>query len=560
MLKNLTIKARVIIAFAIVLTVTLSMAMFAIQRLGAVNSVVDDMASNWLPAANDLGDISQSFEELRLRQTQALISAGDDRQKKMELAQTAKAKMKVAWKAYEATVTPGEEQKLADTVHAAMNTYVEASDGYEAKIASGDIPASTVVLMSDMQPFSDAMRAAVLADRQFQMDGGNKAAEAGVALGKQATLLLYIAAGIVLLACLLIGMAMIGTISAPIRRMSAMMGDLAKGNTDTATPNLGERNEIGDMASAVEVFKESMIQNRALEASAAQARSDAELSRKRVMRDMADQFESSVGGIVQMVSSAATEMHATASQLTASAQQASAQAISVSAAAEEAGTNVTSVAGSAEELGASVSEISRQVSHSRNMAREAVTEAESTAGIVYELSEAAARINGIVDLISNIASQTNLLALNATIESARAGEAGRGFAVVAAEVKTLAQQTAKATAEIGQQIGAIQSTTSRAVTAIETISNTIRAINDASTTIAAAVEQQGAATGEIVQAVNQASIGTTEVSSSITNVARAAEENGTGAHQVLEASSELATQAEMLSAEVGKFLDQVRAA
>jgi methyl-accepting chemotaxis protein len=346
----------------------------------------------------------------------------------------------------------------------------------------------------------------------------------------------------------------------PLGRMTSFMGVLASGDTTAEVPDRGRKDEIGAMAAAVQVFKNGMIHNGELEAEAAQARLDTEAQRKAGMRRLADDFEAAVGGIVEMVASAAVEMQATAQQLTATAQETAAQAGSVSGAAEEAGTNVASVASAAEELGASVGEIGRQVARSSDQARTAVAEAETTAGIVKELSEAATRIDGIVEMISGIAGQTNLLALNATIEAARAGEAGKGFAVVAQEVKILAEQTAKATAEIGQQIAGIQATTDRSVKAIASISGTIRTISETSAAIASAVEQQGAATREIVQAVTQASVGTSEVNANISGVARAAEEAGAGATQVLTASSELARQSETLRREVRTFLATVRAA
>lgn len=350
-------------------------------------------------------------------------------------------------------------------------------------------------------------------------------------------------------------------VGAPLGNLGRVIDRMAAGDHNADVPEARRSDEVGAIGKAVMNFRESLrakaetdtIRDRNTQNEQAHARQQS-------MNDLAAQFESAVGGIVEMVSSAATEMQATAQQLTSTAQESASQARSVSVSAEEAGTNVTSVAGAAEELGASVSEISRQVEHSLIKAREAVTEADTTMAIVYELSEAAGRITSIVDMISGIAAQTNLLALNATIESARAGEAGRGFAVVASEVKILAQQTAKATDDINQQIAAIQSTTDKAVTAIENISTTIRIINESSATIAAAVEQQGGATNEIVHAVNQASVGTTEVTMNITGVARMAEETGTGASQVLGASSELAQQAEQLRYQVNAFLAQVRSA
>ncbi len=560
MLANTTIKVRVIAAFAVVLLTTVCLGLFAVQRLNAVNAAARDIGENWLPGANSLGDLSQDFEYFRSLQGQLVTTSGDMR--KTKLGKLAKTEKRLAedFATYEKTVENADERAMADAIQAHMQTYTGMQDAYMQKMDAGDNAGALDYFTVDMQPVVDKLRAAIRKDREYQLVEGRKAAEAGIKLGENAGALILAAIALTALICSVIGFVMIRTISAPIRKMSDVMATLAGGDTSVKIPNAGERSEIGDMAKAVDVFKDGMIRNRALEAQAAQTREQAEVERKQTMRALADQFEGAVGGIVEMVSSAATEMQATASQLSASAQESAAQATSVSAAAEEAGTNVTSVAGAAEELGASVSEIGRQVEHSLQKAREAVTEADNTAAIVYQLSEAAGRINSIVEMISGIASQTNLLALNATIESARAGEAGRGFAVVATEVKALAQQTAKATEEINAQVAGIQATTRQAVDAIEGFTGTIRAISDTSTSIAAAVEEQGAATSEIVQAVSQASVGTAEVTSNITGVARMAEETGAGANQVLGASSELAQQAANLRTQVQAFLAQVRAA
>jgi methyl-accepting chemotaxis protein len=232
----------------------------------------------------------------------------------------------------------------------------------------------------------------------------------------------------------------------------------------------------------------------------------------------------------------------------------------VAAASEEASTNVQSVASATEELTSSVNEISRQVQESARMANEAVGQARKTNGRIDELSKAAARIGDVVELINTIAGQTNLLALNATIEAARAGEAGRGFAVVASEVKALAEQTAKATGEIGQQITGIQAATQESVSDIREISGTIEKLSEISSTIAAAVEEQGAATQEISRNVQQAAEGTMQVSSNITDVQRGASETGSASSQVLSAAQSLSGDSNRLKREVGKFLDSVRAA
>ncbi len=560
MLNNATIRLRVILAFAIVLCATLGLGLFSIIKLSGVNTAAADVATNWLPSATVLGDMSQDFEQMRLRQMQVATLTGAEKEEALGKVKQSKIIMAKNVEAYTPLINGEEERGLADDMLKAIATYDSMTDTFMSLVDSGDTVGATTYFLGPLQDNAQIVRKTIRANRKFQLEKGTIAAQAGITLGKAAITMIAIALGVTALICFVIGLAMIRGISVPITHMSQVMSQLAKGDTSVRIPNVGERSEIGVMAGTVEVFKDGMIRNRALEAETRQAREDAEVQRKKTMRDLADQFEGAVGGIVQMVSSAATEMQATASQLTSNAHEAAAQATSVSAAAEEAGTNVTSVAGSAEELGASVQEISRQVEHSSQKAREAVAEADATAAIVNELSEAAGKINGIVEMISGIASQTNLLALNATIESARAGEAGKGFAVVASEVKTLAGQTSKATADINAQITAIQATTQRAVDAIQNITGTIRDINDSSATIAAAVEQQGSATNEIVQAVNQASMGTTEVTSNITGVARMAEETGAGAAQVLAASGELATQAGNLRTQIDNFLAHVRSA
>jgi methyl-accepting chemotaxis protein len=350
------------------------------------------------------------------------------------------------------------------------------------------------------------------------------------------------------------------TVSQPLRRMCALMGRLAAGDVTTEVADRDRRDEIGAIAGAVQVFKENLIRTRALEAETEAARAGAEAQRRAATRDMADRFEQAVGGVIGMVSASATELQATAETLSGAAGQASSRSGTVAAAAEEASTNVGTVAAAAEELGSSVAEIARQVAGSASLAQAAVAEADQTGVLVQDLTAAAARIGDVVAMISQIAGQTNLLALNATIEAARAGDAGRGFAVVAAEVKELAGQTAKATEEIGQQIARIQGSTGQVVSAIGGISDRIRELSGVASAIAAAVEEQGAATQEIVRNVSEAASGASAVTANITEVATASAETGASAAQVLSAASELSSQSEQLQSEVGRFLATVRAA
>ena len=346
----------------------------------------------------------------------------------------------------------------------------------------------------------------------------------------------------------------------PMTRLNDAMGRMAAGDLDVVVPGVNRGDEIGEMAGTVEGFKTNAIEVERLKAGIVATEKRTAAERKATMIKLADDFESAVGEIVETVSSASTKLEASAGTLTSTAERAQELTTKVAAASDEAATNVQSVASATEEMASSVNEISRQVQESTRMAGEAVDQARKTNDRVSELSKAAARIGDVVELINTIAGQTNLLALNATIEAARAGEAGRGFAVVASEVKALAEQTAKATGEIGQQITGIQAATLESVNAIKEISSTIEKLSEISSTVAAAVEGQGAATQEISRNVQQAAHGTQQVSSNITDVQRGASETGTASSQVLSAAQSLSGDCNRLKVEVGKFLNSVRAA
>ena len=361
-----------------------------------------------------------------------------------------------------------------------------------------------------------------------------------------------------LLAAGVVSILIIRSIVGPVNSMTVAMGSLAKGDLSTDVPALDKTDEIGNMAQAVQVFKDNAIRTKEMEAEAEEQKHKAEEEKRQLMLTMANDFETSVGGVVDSVSSASTEMQSSASSLSATAEETSKQASTVAAASEEASTNVQTVAAASEELSSSISEISRQVSQSTQIAGTAVAEVDGANEKVKGLADAANKIGEVVALITDIADQTNLLALNATIEAARAGEAGKGFAVVASEVKNLANATAKATEEISAQIGGIQGATQEAVEAIGSIGSTINQMNEIASTIAAAVEEQGAATQEIARNVEQAAAGTNEVSSNISGVNQAADETGQSAEQMLSAATELSQQSETLRGEVDKFLDNIR--
>jgi methyl-accepting chemotaxis protein len=401
---------------------------------------------------------------------------------------------------------------------------------------------------------SNAMKADLLSDQQ-RLDG-----ESNANISETERFVIVLALGGFLLGGALAAILGKG-ISRPMVTMCKAMRELANGNFDVVLPGLGRKDELGEMASAVEEFKVQAIAKAGRDAAAHDAQNKASAAARRAeLISFADNFEAAVGTIVANVSASAVQLEAAAGTLTRTAETTQSLSSQAAGASEEASSNMQSVASATEELSASVDEIGRQVQESNRIAEAAVLQAEQTDGRIGKLSRAAQEIGDVVKLITAIAEQTNLLALNSTIEAARAGEAGRGFAVVASEVKSLASQTAKATDEISSHIAGMQGATQESVAAIKEIGGTIAQISTIASTIASAVEEQGSATQEIARSVQTVAQGTHEAAANIMEVNRGAAETGAASGDVLDSARTLSTESARLREELDRFMANIRAA
>ena len=558
-LSNITIRSKVILGFGLVLVCTVGLGVFAISRLSAISALTNEVATNYLPSTKYLGDAAQAFEALRARESQLILAGTTATQNQTDLVVQSTATLNKALDAYRPMVDPGEEQVIAAQIDAAWASYAALSKQLVAATAAGDFnKAHDILLGAELDPMT-ALRKALATDSTYQDRLARQAQIDAAQMGSSARFLIIGAIVLAAALCVLIGLAMVMGVSRPIAMMTEAMRKLAGRDLAAVIPGVGRGDEIGGMAAAVQVFKDSMIEGDRLAAEQDREHVVKE-ERAQKMAQLVRNFEKSAEEMVGRLASGATELEATAKSMTSTAAQTDQQAVTVAAAAEEASTGVQTVAAAAEELSASIAEIGRQVAQSSRIADGAVTDAQRTDTTVRALAEAAEKIGHVVGLIANIAGQTNLLALNATIEAARAGDAGKGFAVVASEVKSLATQTARATEEIGVQVGQIQSATKEAVSAISGIATTIEEVSKIATAIAAAVEEQGAATAEIARNVQQTAQAAQDVTVNINGVSRASSATGAAAEQVLSAAGDISRQSETLSAEVTGFLGQVRAA
>ncbi|MCJ2090758.1 methyl-accepting chemotaxis protein [Methylobacterium sp. E-005] len=533
---------------------------FSVFRIGVINEANRSIAGE-VRAVTILGTMKQLSQELRALDVLA-HHAPTDAARLDHRARIAKAHeaFSGAWSAYATTVAGQDERRLAHSLREAWQHFLAVEAEAAALDRAGERELADTVfadaLQTDAAAFSQAVDT-VLGYRQARAFEQTAMADSIGDTSRAAVMAVVALAAVLTLG---IGWFILRRVAAPIARMTRAMERLAENDLAVAVPSDARGDELGAMAGALRVFRDNMLRTQTVEAEATRLRAEAEDQRRTVMREMAQSFEASIGGIVGAVAASAVELRGSADQMSQVAGETASQSTSVAGAAEQAQSNVRMIAAAADELGTSVQEIGRQAEQTAAMANGAAAEAAQTTELVRALDGAADQIGDVVRMIAKIAAQTNLLALNAAIEAARAGEAGRGFAVVAAEVKVLAGQTKQATDAIRRHVDVIQGSTAAAVAAIAGIATRIEDMSRAAASIAAAVEEQGAATQEIVHNITQAAHGTGEVTAHIAGVAGTAVSAGNTADTVLTAAGALSRDAERLSAEVARFLETFRAA
>ncbi|CAN5478044.1 methyl-accepting chemotaxis protein [soil metagenome] len=563
MLDRLSIRAKITIVITLLLVAMSGLGLLAVWNMQAINAKSVDIQTNWLPSVRAVATLRAETINYRniLRKHMLAETAAAKVASEKRLDQVAQVIAKIR-QDYAKLINSPEERAIYDQWSQQWDVFGAGAQEVLALSRSsvGRVPHEANELnesrVNDLGKLADVT---LDKDVEFNNKGADLAGKAATANYDTAFMVLSIILAVSAAFGIAVGFYLVRDVSRGIDSIIVPMQALGKGDLDATVVHQGEKTEIGKMADALQVFKLALIDKKAADAAAA-LDADAKIQRGQRVDSITREFEAMIGHVVEAVASASTELEASATTLSANSERSQELTTLVAAASEEASTNVQAVASATEEMSSSVNEISRQVQDSARIAHEAVEQSQKTNDRVGELAKAAARIGDVVELINTIAGQTNLLALNATIEAARAGDAGRGFAVVASEVKMLAEQTAKATGDISAQINDIQAATQESVNAIREIGNTIGRMSEIASTIASAVEEQGAATQEISRNVQQAAQGTVQVSSNITDVQRGASEAGAASSQVLSAAPSLSSESNHLKLEVGKFLESVRAA
>ena len=558
-MNNISLRTKIRVSLAILALATIGMGLFAIERLAKLEDEIGLFSERYVPRGRIMGTLQQSLAELRATEGGHALSTDPVQMKQMEAQlDVLREQVQAAIAGIDGISMLPDFRLIFLEMQAEYAKFVKAEEGFLRESRTGDPVKSAAAFYSLEEEYQ---RISKLINRLSEINTTRSAEAAartsnGVFIGKVVIIALLVFAFALFIA---VSFFFDRAVSRAIVRMTALMGRIAGNDFAAQVEGVTRGDEIGGMARALEVFKQNGQQRVALEA--AQAKEQAEQHRRvNEMDRLIGHFESVSTSALGTVATAATQLDSTAKSMLSVSTETTRQASASAAAAEQTSGNVQTVATAAEEMNISLQEIAHQVARASEIVNRAVDEAERTNSSIKGLAEASERIGEVINLIADIAGQTNLLALNATIEAARAGDAGKGFAVVAAEVKTLATRTSRATEDIGRQIATMQGATGNAVSAIERIGATIVSINDITTAISAAVEEQSAATNEISRNVTQAAAGTQEVCDNVVRLSASSERTGSAATQLESAAGALSRQSSQLRSEVERFIANIRAA